>query len=161
MNYKVNHLDLEKKKVAALIEKLLPITDWSAVKKDTYIFNKNSNNIYGFDQFVSFDTKMVEHGIVTYTSLKDGKEYEYNKVGWYYYDESIADEIEEYFTPKLWWSYKVGYQEDFWICVACNIEELYDRWVQEHGFTGTIEDFGEEIEYECINELDGYSIECR
>lgn len=162
MDYRIkNHLDLEKRKVVELTNRLNPIIDWDAVKEGTFIFNKNSNNIYQIDKFISLNTNLIEDGLVAYRSETDNKEYEYSKTGWYFYDESVADEVNEEYTPKLWWSYKIKNEEDFWICVACNVRELYDRWVNERYFDGEFDDFGEEVEYSEIKELDGYNIVCQ
>ena len=154
MNYKMNnHMNLNREKVNLLITKLQPIIDWSSIKIGTHIFHKSSNNVFAVDKLVK-----INEDRITYINVNGIQLYEQSMNNWYFYDESIADEVNEYLTPKLWWSKLSKYPEDLWICVSCNIEELYDRWVKEHSFKGDLESWLEQIEYCEIKELDGYSI---
>lgn len=95
---------IESEKVKELLKRLKLITDWSTVKEGDSIFYKADNSIFNVNKFSEFNK---EDNIIWYKNVND-RIYDMSATGWYYYDETIADEIEDEFTPKLWWSYKQG-----------------------------------------------------
>lgn len=148
---------IESEKVKELIKRLKPITDWSKVKKSALIFHKTTNSIHKPDKFLLYNEKQNQ---VEYEN--SDKELHYmSAANWYYFDEFIEDQVEEEFRPKLWWSHKYNYPEDFWICVARDVNELRQRYEEERKETITQEEFEENYDYSIIDNIDDYRIDLK
>jgi len=116
-------------KINEIKRRLIPITDWNIVKKESkkkviYIFHEGDKDIFIQNKFVDYDEKenMIRYAYRTYRN----EGYRYSKkesIGWYYYNEPIADEVEEYWTPKLY-IIKLPYGAENTI-IACNEEHLW------------------------------------
>lgn len=85
-------------KVKELKKRLAPITDYTKLKEGQRLFHENDINIFNTNIFseISDDLKILWY------KNKDGKLYDMSASNWYLYDETIAEEVEEYFTPKLY-----------------------------------------------------------
>jgi len=143
-------------KLEALKQKLKPITDWDDVKRNTLIFNEADNNIYNINKFITVDK---EDKVVTYEN-REGKGYNYSSSDWYYYDECIVDEVNEYWTPKLWevCDHREDYQCDRWLFIACNEEHLLSCWNKEQRDNLSYDEFTEKYDLSCISEVGDFNI---
>lgn len=137
--------------------RLKPITDWNRVPLEEEIWNCDSNDIYGYDTFEG----LTEEKHIKYQNYKG--EYTRSNVGWYYYDESIADAVNELWTPKLWevCDHRQDYQCDRWFFIACNEQHLLSCWNEEQKDNLTYEEFTEKYNINCINEVDGFEIKVK
>ena len=87
------------------------------------------------------------------------KEYWMSASGWYYYDESIADEVNDQFTPKLYILNSVRSAEDYWFVVAFNERHLKESFIESMRFDDmTDEEFWEKYEYNILDNVDGFDI---
>lgn len=132
--------------------RLKPVTDWNKVSLEEEIWHCDSNSIYGYDTFEG----LTEEGYVRYQNYKG--EYTRSNTGWYYYDESIAVEVDELWTPKLWEVCDRGYQEDRWLFVACNEQHLLSCWNEEQRDNLTYGEFVKQYDLCHIEEVDGFKI---
>lgn len=144
-----------------LKKRLVPVTDWNKVESGQYIFHDTDTSIMNRNKFISIDK---DGKLIKYYNCIDQKVYEYSVSGWYYYDESIADEIEENWTPKLYIVIPVDQSEEYELVVACNENHLYSCFLEKHQEIPkeelTLEQFKEFYYYDLIKEVDGFNIEC-
>lgn len=135
--------------------KLKPIVNWDEIKKGTEIYHHDSNDIYGYDVFQGIDTN---DDCVVYKNRED-KQYSMSKSGWYLYDEYIADEVEEKWTPKLWIVSGTGYyKEDYGFYVACNELHLLECWNKENKENLNYDDFTEKYDISLLNQCGDFDI---
>ena len=131
---------LESYKRNELIDRLKLIKDWDSIKKGELIWNDNSDSIFGYDNFEGLNP--TDEDIIIYRNQKD-VQYTYSKTGWYYYDENIAAEVDEMWTPKL---YILDYFEGESSCehvIACNEDHLLSVWNAKNNETYTLDEFQE------------------
>lgn len=131
-------LDVYKKH--ELIKRLKPIVNWEEIKCGTVIWNDSSNCVFGYDIFEGLNP--TDEDIIIYRNRED-KQYTFSKTGWYYYDENIADEVDEMWTPKL---YILDYFEGENSCeyvIACNEDHLLSVWNAKNNETYTLDEFQE------------------
>lgn len=144
---------VETYKCEELKKTLKPITDWSKVKEGTKIFNDMDNNIYNDNVFISYDkdNNIIEYAVIDY-HYKENKEYTRSANGWYYYDESIADKVEEMFTPRL-------YELEGMMTVAFNKDEALKYLKEKYTHVDFSNRDAEEINH--IDEVDDFKIELK
>lgn len=137
--------------------RLKPVTDWNKVSLEEEIWHCDSDSIYGYDTFEG----LTKEGYVRYENYKG--EYTRSNTGWYYYDESIAVEVDELWTPKLWevCDHRESYQCDRWLFIACNEQHLLSCWNEEQRDNLTYEEFTEQYNLYCINKVSGFKIEVK
>ena len=138
--------------------KLKPITNWDEIKKGTEIYHCDSNDVYSCDIFQGINST---DDCVVYIN-QDNKQYSMSKSGWYLYDEYIADEVKEKWTPKLWIVSGTGqYKEDYGFYVACNEQHLLECWNEENKEELTFEEFTEEYDISLLNKCGDFDIEVK
>lgn len=142
-----------------MAKRLKPILNWDEVKKGTEIFHSDSNDVYASDEFEGLNP--TDTNIIIYKN-REGKQYEMSGSGWYFYNEYIADEVEEMWTPKLYFVKGVGSNdtEDYTFIIACNPDHLVKCW-NEKFYDSQFEDielFMEEYEFYIIKECDDFHI---
>lgn len=146
-------------KCEELKKKLKPITNWKNIKQGTQIFHEQDNNIYNTNIFISYDK---ENNLVKYIAVshqKENKEYAMSANGWYIYDESIVDEVEELYTPKLYIINSIKYPEDIWFTVAFNEQHLIECFKKEMNEKNlTDEEFQDKYNWEQLKNVDGFKI---
>ena len=156
-------LSLDYHKKEELLKRLKPVQNWDKVDQGTYLFHRADNSIFNISIFERYDR---ENNIVYYCIDKSfmkefNGNYEYHTLGWYYYDESIVDEVEELWTPKLWIVSNKDEDKDTLI-VACNEQHLYRCFIEEHTDCSTdgysYETFKQSFNYKLANEIDGFDI---
>lgn len=145
---------LEYYKREELIKRLKPIVDWKELNEGCLIWHSDSNSIYGADVFNGIDID----NLVTYSNI--GGSFRRSKTGWYYFDESIADEVNEYWTPKLWevCDHREEYQCDRWFFIACNEKHLLCCWNEEQKDNLSYDEFIERYNLNYINKVDDFII---
>lgn len=149
---------LDTYKVEEMKVKLQPITDWNEVKQGTEIWKEDIR--FSYKRYSIFE-EIVEEGIIKHTpfsrSVTDSSK------GWYYYDEYIAKEIDELWTPKLWevCDHREAYQCDRWLFIACNEQHLLSCWNEEQRDNLTYEEFTEQYNLYCIDKVSGFEIEVK
>lgn len=141
-------------KCKELKKKLKPITDWKDVYENQLMFHEDDNNIYNENCFGSYDKEnnIVEYGTITgwYTRSANG---------WYYYDETIADEVEEHYTPKLYIVKDIQYREDYWFVVAFDEKHLKENFIKNNRMENmTDEEFSDKYECEQLKCIDGFDV---
>jgi hypothetical protein len=143
-----------------LKKRLKPITDWTKVNQGQYLFHETDNNIFNVNQLLSVNLK---ENMLKYQD-KSSKVYEMSLTGWYYYDESIADEIEQYWTPKLYIVTPIDQSDEYELIVGCNDSHVYSCYLEKHEEIPknelTFEEFKENYEIELVKEVNGFDIKC-
>ncbi|EOU1990632.1 hypothetical protein C4D27_18040 [Clostridium perfringens] len=138
---------IRRNKLEGVLNAFNPIKSFDDVSEGAFIYHKDSVNIFAYDIF-----KSVEDGVVTYISSIDNKEYKMKAVNWYFYDESIANGVDEYWTPKLW------VVDGIYHFVACNEEQLVECWNERNCDTISYDKFMEEHDFAKLLEVDGFEI---
>lgn len=129
---------LESYKRNELIDRLKPIKDWDSIKKGELIWNDNSDSIFGYDKFEGLNP--TDEDIIIYRNQKD-VQYTYSKTGWYHYNENIAAEVDEMWTPKL---YGVTNKNNCTLyLVACNTDHAWKCFNEEYNYDVLWLDFKE------------------
>lgn len=143
-----------------LKKKLKPITDWNDVNIGQYLYHETDNNIFNVNKLLSVNLK---ENLLKYQD-RDSKVYEMSLTGWYIYDEYVADEVEENWTPKLYIVIPVDQSEEYEMIVACNENHLYSCFLEKHQEIPkeelTLEQFKEFYYYDLIKEVDEFNIKC-
>lgn len=138
---------IEIEKRDKFVERLIPITDWTKVKKGDLIFHDTTRSIHSPDTFIEL-TQRMGIDVVKYTNSQ-GKIHTISRSGWFFFDEDLENEIAELFTPKL-------YKCDTQLVVACTAEEAADRLKIDLKINLSHQEIINKIEL--IDELDDYEI---
>lgn len=146
---------VETYKVEELRKRLKPITDWSEVMEGQLIYHNNDNNIFNINRFSEYNK---EDNIIWYKN-RDGLLYNMSPTGWYYYDESVADEVEEHYRPKLYVINSVNYPEDYLYVVAFDEKHLKQEYLKSMNMDDiSDEEFWDKYGYEELKTVDGFDI---
>lgn len=146
-------------KCEELKKRLKPIVDWENIKRRTRIFHSQDTNIYNTNVFISYDKKNNLVKYIAVNNRKPNKEYAMSANGWYIYDESIADEVEELYTPKLYIIWGVEYPEDYQFIVAFDNKHLKQEFIKDNNLEEmTDEDFWNKYECGELKEVNGFKI---
>lgn len=146
-------------KCEELKKRLKPIVDWENIKQGTQIFHNQDINIYNTNIFIDHDKEnnLVKYIVVNHQ--KENKEYTMSANGWYIYDESIVDEVEELYTPKLYMIWNVEYLEDYQFIVAFDKQHLKQEFIKDNNLKKmTEEEFWNKYQCEEIKEVNGFKI---
>ena len=146
-----------------LRKKLKPIKNWEKVLGGARLFHDTDNNITNNSIFISYDkaNNLVNYMVVDY-SQSENKDYTMSASGWYYYDESIADEVAEHYTPKLYIINDVDCKEDYWFVVAFDEQHLKKEFIKAMNMENmSDEDFWEKYWYEILKNVDEFEIVLR
>ena len=150
---------IETYKCEELKKRLKSITEWKSVKQGTLIFHSHDNSIYNTNIFISYneDNDLVKYTVAN--NRKPNKKYTMSANGWYIYDESIVDEVEELYTPKLYIINSIKYPEDIWFTVAFNEQHLIECFKKEMNEKKlTNEEFENKYNWEQLKNVDGFKI---
>jgi len=134
-------------KCEELKKRLKPIVSYDTLIDGQLIYHESDNNIFNVNNFSEY-TK--ESNLLSYKDIND-KLYKMSATGWYYYDECIADEVEEMFTPKL---YNVN---NGILTVAFNKQAAL-KFVREKYKTCIGEDWMYLDSMQQIKEVDGFDV---
>lgn len=146
---------VETYKCEELKKRLNPILDWSKVKEGQLMFHNQDNNIFNESRFSEYNKT---DNLVWYKT-RDGLLYNMSATGWYYYDESVADEVEEYFTPKLYIVSSVKYPEDYSFVVSFNEKYLKNDFLKSMKFDDVSDsEFEKKFQYEVLKSVDGFEV---
>lgn len=152
-------------KIDELKKRLIPITDWNKVKKDSkkkaiYIFHESDTDIFIQNKFADYNEK--DNIVAYYYRVFRNERYKYNSnkesTGWYYYDESIAKEVDKYWTPKLY-IIKLPCGDEF-IIIACNEIHLHKCFNDETSDDSYVnfEQFKNTFKYRTIENVGDFKI---
>lgn len=127
-----------------LEKRLEPIIDaeWGKIKENDLIWHKDSNNIKGFDFFKGISD---EHKDIVIYKNQDGEVYDRSKSGWYHYNANIAEDVENYWTPKLWSVINKNSKDTLYI-VACNENHLLSCLNEEYDYEIPKQEFNKKFE---------------
>lgn len=147
-------------KCKELIKRLKPIENWKEVGIGTKIFHYTDNNIYNDNVFLGYDKEnnLIKYAVIDY-SKSENEEHTMSETGWYYYDEFIADEVEEHYTPKLYNIWNIRCEEDYQFMVAFNKKHLKQEYIKDNHLEEiTDEEFWNKYECEELKEVNGFKI---
>jgi hypothetical protein len=143
-----------------LKKRLKPINDWTKVNQGQYLFHETDNNIFNVNQLLSVNLK---ENMVKYQD-RNSNVYEMSLTGWYHYDEFVADEVGEYWTPKLYIVTPIDQSDEYELMVACNENHLYSCFLEKHKEIQkgelTLDEFNENYSFDLVKEVDEFSIKC-
>lgn len=147
-------------KCKELRERLKPIINWDEVRTGTKIFHNTDNNIYNDNVFLEYDKEnnLIKYAVIDY-SKPENEEHTMSTTGWYFYDEIIADEVKEHYTPKLYMIWEIGYEEDYTFIVAFDEIHLKKEYIKEYNLEDMTEGrFEARYYWEALTEVDGFKI---
>ncbi|APH20877.1 hypothetical protein RSJ8_4072 (plasmid) [Clostridium botulinum] len=151
---------VETYKCEELRKKLKSIINWDEVRTGTKIFHNTDNNIYNDNVFLGYDKEnnSIKYMVIEY--LKPEKEeYTMSSTGWYFYDEIIADEVEEHYTPKLYNIWDIRNEEDYLFMVAFDKKHLKQEYIKDnHLEEMTDKEFWNKYGCEELEEVNGFEV---
>lgn len=148
-------LELNNRKLKGLKEKLVKVTDYTKIKEGQLLFHEMDNNIFNINEFV----ELTDDNTILWYKNNEGLLHNMSANGWYYHDESIADEIEDYFTPKLYSVTDKLNPKQHVLLIALNEDHLKKCYTEEMLLNNmTKEDFLERFIYSEIQYVDGFKI---